>query len=264
MVVVNVIRGGLGNQLFQWSISKIMELKFDADVYMDTQYVGGGGGITSRKLELDQFSCIKYKILDNEGFDKYRQKPVVELNEGNFDIRTYKLSNEHSYRLMDYWQNVNYFEGYESEIKKDLSPDKKFLEDIYTKYPQLKNNSVSIHVRRTDYLSSNGYHPVQPISYYEKSLEIIGEYDNLFIFSDDIEWCEQNLKFKNQIFVKDNPSSYDIWMMSLCRHNIIANSSFSWWGAWLNENPNKKVVSPSHWFQWGGVPFMIPKNWIVI
>ena len=124
-----------------------------------------------------------------------------------------------------------------------------------------------MHIRRTDYTTSNGYHPVQTVEYYKKALEIIGEYDKLFIFSDDIEWCRNNLKFDNMIFIEGNTDIEDLYLISLCKHNIIANSSFSWWGAWLNKNPNKKVIAPSKWF--GDMANLnesdiVPEGWIRI
>ena len=264
MVIVNVIRGGVGNQLFQWAITKVMEIKFGAEIYMDLQHVSGGGGITHRTFDLNQFSNLKYKILDSDGSSKYFSKPIVEYNEGNFNINHTILDNEHSYRFLDYWQSYGYFEDYREYIINDLSYSEEIKQEILKKYPEINTNSVSLHVRRTDYVTSNGYHPVQPISYYERALEIIGDYDNVLVFSDDIEWCKENLNFKNQIFVEGNSVSFDIWAISLCKHNIIANSSFSWWGAWLNENENKIVITPGNWFGWGGVPYMHPKNWLVI
>ena len=105
-----------------------------------------------------------------------------------------------------------------------------------------------MHIRRTDYVTSNGYHPVQSIEYYKNALDIIGGYESLYVFSDDINWCKSNLRFKDMTFVQNSEDIDDLWMMSLCKNNIIANSSFSWWGAWLNDNPNKKIISPKMWF----------------
>jgi hypothetical protein len=85
-------------------------------------------------------------------------------------------------------------------------------------------------------------------SSYKDALDIIGYYDKLYILSDDIDWCKENLKFDNMVFVQNDSDVEDLWTMSLCKHNIIANSSFSWWGAWLNSNPDKIVVAPSKWF----------------
>ena len=96
---------------------------------------------------------------------------------------------------------------------------------------------------------------------------MIGDYKNIVVFSDDIPWCKENLIFDNIIFIEGNKDYEDLWLMSLCEHNIIANSSFSWWGAWLNENKNKKVVSPLNWFgQQSNTnqSDIVPESWIKI
>jgi hypothetical protein len=144
--------------------------------------------------------------------------------------------------LNGYWQSEKYFTEFEKIIRKELEID--FKLDI----PYIDTNSVSLHVRRSDYIDSNGYHPVQSISYYKNAIDYLSDYDHLFIFSDDIQWCKENLKFKNMIFMENFSDIQDMYVMSQCKNNIIANSSFSWWGAWLNNNPKKVVISPSKWF----------------
>ena len=96
--------------------------------------------------------------------------------------------------------------------------------------PFIDNNTTSVHIRRTDYINSNGYHPVQTLDYDKNAIDEIGDYDYLFVFSDDIDWCRNNLKFKNMIFMTGFSDIEDLYLMSMCRNNIIANSSFSWWG----------------------------------
>jgi hypothetical protein len=96
-------------------------------------------------------------------------------------------------------------------------------------------------------LNSNGHHPVQPISYFEDAIGLIGDYENIFIFSDDIKWCKENINFKNSIFVEGNTNIEDLWLMSLCTNNVISNSSFSWWSAYINNN-SKKIIYPKNWF----------------
>jgi hypothetical protein len=126
---------------------------------------------------------------------------------------------------------------------------------------------VSLHVRRTDYVTSNGYHPVQSIEYYKNAIDIIGDYDYIFVFSDDIQWCKDNLKFKNMVFMEGFSDIEDLHIMSLCQNNIIANSSFSWWGAWLNIHPEKKIIAPTNWFGEQAnlnTSDMIPSDWIKI
>jgi hypothetical protein len=266
MIIINIIRGGLGNQLFQWALTRQFEEKYNCEVLMDISNLNGTAGITDRYFELSQFPNLKYKILNQEGFSRYVQKPTKEFHEGTFNFNNYSLdlSDDMNYSFLGYWQNFNFINNISEIVKKELSCPYEKIEEFYSKYPALNSNTVSIHIRRTDYLTSNGFHPVQPISYYEKALEIIGEHDNVFIFSDDIQWCKDNLHFKNQTFIHGQTSSEDIWLMSLCKHNIIANSSFSWWGAWLNQNKDKKVIQPYHWFSTGHVPSLSPSDWIII
>jgi hypothetical protein len=166
--------------------------------------------------------------------------------------------------LNGFWQSENYFSNVSELIRQQLQPTTEILEKLKQ---HLNGKSVSLHVRRTDYVTSNGYHPVQTLEYYSKGLEIIGNYDQLLVFSDDINWCKENLKYDNILFIENQDNIEDLWLMSLCDHNIIANSSFSWWGAWLNQNQNKIVITPNNWF---GPQAnlnelnMIPDNWIKI
>ena len=118
---------------------------------------------------------------------------------------------------------------------------------IYSLYPDLKyNNSISLHVRRGDYLSKPDYHPVVSKSYFDKCLNLIGEYDRIYVFSDDKEWVRDNLNYDKMIIVDGLYDYEDIWMMSLCKTNIISNSSFSWWGGFLSKHT--QVYAPSVWF----------------
>ena len=117
------------------------------------------------------------------------------------------------------------------------------------KYPFLLNNTVSIHVRRGDYVHLPNHYPIQSVEYYQRAYEIIGDKNiNVVIVSDDISWCKENLSFNNTHFIENETNITDLYIMSLCKHNIMSNSTFSWWGAWLNNNPNKKVIQPSNWF----------------
>jgi hypothetical protein len=110
-------------------------------------------------------------------------------------------------------------------------------------------NHAFLHVRRGDYVQSPQHHPTQDVGYYLKALEIIGA-KNVYVFSDDIGWCNQNLSFGGYEWnYLDIDSPYvSMYLMTKCENNIICNSSFSWWGAWLNRNGNKKVISPIKWF----------------
>lgn len=151
--------------------------------------------------------------------------------------------------LSGYFQSSKYFEKNEHKIR-DL-----FLEtdDINTyiqnKYKNINfEKSASLHVRRGDYLKFPDTHPVCDKSYYDKALTLLNEeHESVLIFSNDQEWCKSNLEYENCIFIKDL-DYIEMYLMSKCKNNIIANSSFSWWAAWMNNNKNKKVIYPSRWF----------------
>ena len=137
---------------------------------------------------------------------------------------------------------VKQFKNVQEEVAKCLSPTDEFIDNH-----KVDKNTVSLHLRRTDYIGKDNYHPIPSMKYYEKALEMV-DHDNVYVFSDDIPWCKENLKFKNMTFIHNQNPIDDLWIMSLCGNNIIANSTFSWWAAWLNNNPDKKIIMPKKWF----------------
>jgi hypothetical protein len=139
---------------------------------------------------------------------------------------------------------------YRNEILELFKIDDETNQKLFNKYGEILNlDTCSIHVRRGDYLGLQNHHPIQPIEYYQKAINIIGEEKHFLIFSDDIKWCEENFSFlKNKTFVSENLDYEDLYLMSMCNNNILANSTFSWWGAWMNQNENKQVIIPSKWF----------------
>lgn len=226
-MIISKIQGGIGNQMFQYAYGRHLSQKYSTDLFLDTGFYNSNHTYTNRKFLLNNFDIeCKIKSRNNEHI-------IFET----FPFKEYNINSIKSYYIDGYWQSEKYFIESKEIIKKDFNLNKS---------PQIGN--TSIHVRRTDYVSSNGYHPVQTIKYYKDAVDHIGEYNKLLIFSDDINWCEENFNFKNMVFVKGNNEIEDLSLMSSCDHNIIANSSFSWWGAWLNDNPTKKIISPSKWF----------------
>lgn len=258
-MIISSIKGGLGNQLFQWSYGFYLSKKYSTDFYLDVSFYKNQRYSTKRFFSLDKFNNIKYNILPNQ---YYKNSIKVTDNFNYFDL---KYNKNFNYYLDGYWQSEKYFKEYENDIIKILSPDESFVEKINEKYKM--KNSLSIHIRRTDYLKHSDIHPIQEIDYYNKALDVIKDYNKIMIFSDDINWCKNNLNFENMIFIENNNDIEDMWIMSMCDNNIIANSSFSWWGAWLNKNKNKKVIAPSKWFgDKSGLNSsdIIPNNWIKI
>jgi len=145
--------------------------------------------------------------------------------------------------LLGYYQSEKYFLNCRDLVSSFFEFDPSLISISLDGY-------CSVHVRRTDYLKLNDYHPVQNMDYYNKSIDIMRScgVSKFMVFSDDIEWCKENFKGGDFIFSEGFSDIEDLARMSLCSHNIIANSSFSWWGAWLNKNENKKIIAPSNWF----------------
>ena len=176
---------------------------------------------------------------------------------------------------MGTWQSEKYFLNAKDEIKKQFVFKDELL-SLETKriLHQIKSCiSVSIHIRRGDYLSPqylNGFGGICTINYYKKAIEIIKKQflDSVFyIYTDDKNWVIENFQIENGKFVLHNIGSdswQDMFLMSNCKHNIIANSSFSWWGAWLNSNPDKIVIAPKIWWKYFEKDDVVPADWIRI
>ncbi len=245
-----------------------------------------------RKYELDNFK-INSKIAENKELDVYKSarskgllrfvyklvpsnSPKVNFySEKSFNFNKDVLKLPENTYLTGYWQSEKYFKDIEKIIRSEFE---------FRTGPKSENNltlrkirsvnSISVHVRRGDLVtnrSTNKYHGVCPINYYLTALKIISEKvknPHLFIFSDDIPWARRNFKLKLPAhFVENNQGdrSYeDLRLMQNCKHNIIANSSFSWWAAWLNLNENKTVITPKKWFndQSINTSDLIPQSWI--
>lgn len=232
--------GGIGNQLFQWAFAKSLSVTNNCSYILDDSHyeICNKHFYTLDRLPKLQDEC---KLSRDQSCDFRVIDPL------NY-VEIQNLPNDKTFYFDGYWQCEKYFKQHEDVIRSYLEPHGDIKERLLSRYGSKLNNSVSIHVRRTDYLDSNGFHPVADNNYYEKALESVGQIDNIFIFSDDLKWCKNTFKADNIVFAEGNSNVEDLWLMSMCSNNIIANSSYSWWGSWLNSNPNKTVVAPSKWF----------------
>jgi hypothetical protein len=241
---------GLGNMLFQ--IATISSLAKDNNAIATFPDIGR-----------PEYGSYSTSLLDKI----YIKPPNINLisnAESSFDYHDLKYIPNSIYK--GYFQSEKYFKHNRDYIL-NLFKNQNIIKQIQKLYPNISNNSISLHVRRGDYINLSEFHPLQTIDYYNQAIEFIGSYKNIFVFSDDIEWCKQNLTYDNMIFVEKQTDVFDLIAMSLCSNNIIANSTFSWWGAWLNENPNKVVIAPKNWF---GIKRnlddsnIVPESWIKI
>lgn len=186
---------------------------------------------------------------------------VTGYDEGDFtysSIPKYK-----NLILSGYFQSEKYFIEHEKEIRSFFSIPKETSKYLVDKYGDV-STYTSLHVRRGDYVNQPSHHPICSMDYYTQAIETIGAKDVL-IFSDDIDWCRTKFKGPGYIFVSGNLDYQDLYLMSMCKNNIIANSSFSWWGAWLCDSGI--VVAPSVWFG-NSIPHdtkdLYPSSWTVI
>ena len=288
------LNGGLGNQMFQYAFGKALATKHKTELLLDTsRLINDKTGITNRSFELDIFKIDKQqpRKTDTEKLKPlfYRIVNVLAFKAGFRGIQTSKYFIEKGFSfnssiekigkdcfLSGYWQSYRYFQSIESIIREEFLFEPTLDNTNKDRVIQMANkNSVSLHIRRNDFVN-NKYHDIHgtcSIEYYQKAAEYIAGKVNepfFFIFSDDMDWVRVNLNLNFPcVFVSGNigkQSYIDMQLMSQCKHNIIANSSFSWWGAWLNANPNKIIIAPSQWFadekMNAQTTDLIPKTWV--
>jgi hypothetical protein len=243
MIVVKIV-GGLGNQMFQYTLyRKFSELGREA--YYDSLQTKEHNG-----FELDKvFNIIPKPIVSLESIHNLK---VMGETFPKFNPAILLMDNIY---LEGNWQNINYFPD-QNNLRKEFSFKQELDEKNRGILEEIQNsNSVSIHVRKTDYGKYAGYiFQADWMNYYGIAVNYITKNIKerplkFFVFSDDIEWCKKNFMIP-VIFVENKKIDgwKDMLLMSNCKHNITANSTFSWWGAWLNKNENKIVTTPKRWF----------------
>ena len=174
-------------------------------------------------------------------------------------------------KLMGYFQSEKYFLNAEGKVRELFCFNDQIQANMNTKYQSLMHGgsvNCSIHVRRGDYIGNN-FHEVCHLDYYKDAISEMKRRVNIdmfVIFSDDIEWCKQNLQAENCVFMEGNSNVEDLYFMTQCNHHIICNSSFSWWGSWLNNKEGKTVIAPGKWFgdQSYDTKDILPESWIKI
>lgn len=277
---VNIISvlGGLGNQMFQYAFLYSLHIRYPKEKH----YIDLAGLNVCRAhngYELDRvFAVGKDKELPSfcrewiNGVPAEQIEYVVEQAASFYQCIGDTVCPVRI--LTGYWQTDLYFKGIEKEIRKVFRFPKMLLNEKTGKVAQEigKCLSVSIHIRRQDYLLPNSirmYGNICTLEYYDAALEMLCKQfpsDKLYIylFSDDPEWVKENVKYKNSRVIDWNhkeDSWQDMYLISLCRYHIIANSSFSWWGAWLDERRDKIVIAPNVWLSTRLTPDILPETW---
>jgi hypothetical protein len=238
-IISTRLMGGLGNMMFQIATAHSVAIRDNKEMICD---------IRDMQIPHKPYTFYTNNILRNVKFSN----DLINLNhmgEGGFHYTPIPKI-DGNVKLVGHFQSEKYFTNYKTEILKLFEIDDTTKNYLLEKYGVIINqDTCSIHIRRGDYLGLPTHHPTQSIDYYKNAIQIVGEKKHFLVFSDDIEWCKENFNFlNNKTFISDNKDYEDLYLMSLCKNNIIANSTFSWWGAWLNNNENKKVIIPSKWF----------------
>jgi hypothetical protein len=233
--------GRLGNQMFQYAM-----------LLGVSQKTGFTVAIPKEVHSLADCFKIKTKVYDIniDGQKIVNLAKRYQENNFHFEDTVFTAGDNIDYR--GNYQTDKYFKHCEALIREQFTFKDEIREASSKFINSLREHKelVSVHVRRGDYLDKQDYHPIQTVGWYETCFNKFDVNNATFvIFSDDIEWCKKNFSSKYDIKFSNLSSQYeDLCAMSLCDHNIIANSSFSWWGAWLNKSLAKKVVAPSKWF----------------
>lgn len=293
-MIISKLAGGLGNQMFQYAVGRTLSLKHKTNLMFDIRsFEHQSYTDAKRSFELSVFDVPgsiadktvlgglgepnKYKLAINKYFHlEINPYPENFIKEVGHEYHPDILELPDNAYLSGYWQSEKYFKDIGKTIINDFS---KRTSAISTKNATLKSEikkseSVSLHVRRTDYVTNpnaNSFHGTCDLAYYQSAMRYIEKKVQnpiYYVFSDDPDWTKQYIKGKyKMIYISHNlgrDAHEDLRLMSNCKHNIIANSSFSWWGAWLNQNSEKIVISPKSWFKDRSVNIndMILEEWV--
>lgn len=285
-MIIARIAGGLGNQMFQYALGKHLAIKNKTILKLDLTHLlnSNRNKFQPRNFQLSYFN-INTKIASNKEILKhtlpkirnryiyYLLKKIYSKNgmiiEKNSFFDQKILNTQNNSYICGHWICEKYFLDIQKIIRKEFTLKDTLHKKLMKRWGNiLKQNNVSIHIRRGDYLKLKHIYHTLEADYYIKALNIIKsrtDFSNIIIFSDDISWCRDNLKLETCIFVEEQSAYEDLYLMSLCNHNIISNSTFSWWGAWLNKYKNKIIIAPEKWFRKHNHCFdIIPQNWLKI
>lgn len=294
MIIVQLL-GGLGNQMFQYAAGRSLAIHLDTELKLDASQFDKTKTITPRRYSLASFAVretfastqdlLRVRMPSSRlhnflvgAYCAFSGRPVLAYKkEPHFHFDPDFFSTPDDAYLEGYWQSPRYFEKHADIIRKEFSlrHSPGAQNDLMAEKIR-QSEAVSIHIRRGDYISDPmtfQHHGVCPLDYYHFAIRLIREKcldPHFYIFSDDSDWVQQNLMMEvPHTYVTHNQNTNDaadLWLMSLCQHHIIANSSFSWWGAWLSDYKEKMIIAPKKWVndETLDTSDLIPPSWYSI
>jgi hypothetical protein len=297
MIVVN-LKGGLGNQMFQWALGRNLALRNNTDLKLDLRMlldrtphdnsVFRDYDLEIFKLEADFSTDKEFFGLNGSLWGRIQSKLIARffpsyldrlnkiVRESQYNFDSFILNTPDNHCIDGYWQSEKYFKEIESTIRSDFSFKNPIISESEIIAARIRNsNSICINVRRTDYVTI--HNAFIGTDYIQKGVKIIVEKiknPEFFVFSDDIQWCQENIKLDYPVhFIGHEHAGLKfgnyMQLMTLCRHMIIPNSSFAWWAAWLNQNPDKIIIAPKNWLNAEVLDEQInadrvPSGWITV
>jgi len=229
--------GRLGNQMFQIANAYAQSLRHNRQLVLPYAETSTSDYYDTVHRKLD---FIIPKAPD--------ATPAVHTINSTYHYTEYKPHDTLPTVFRGYFESEKFFKDHSENVKQLFGPTQEFIEEATRTYPQLVNGTNAvINVRRGDFLTFPTRHPVVTAGYLQKAYQMLPKVDTIFVVSDDIPWCRENIKFPNTVFVEYEPYKA-LWFLSLCQNFVISNSTFTWWGAYLSKNPNKTVIAPGVWF----------------
>lgn len=295
--VTVILKGGLGNQLFQYAMGRALSLRLGVPLSLDLSWFKEIQTTDGQTTTIRQYALVPYGLnVSTHDAVRYNGRlaslllrlskkvknciPACLVTDGvyqersfGFDSKIYSM--EPPISLDGYWQSHLYFDGIAEVLRQDLGQPQGLSEKTQAFVKQINStDSIAVHIRRGDYLSNqkaSATHGVCSVEYYKKGLEAVSiglSHPHCFVFSDEPEWARNNLHFAMPTTVVDingpEAAHEDLWLMSACDRFVIANSSLSWWAAWLSHSVKKVVVAPRQWFANGAIDTrdLIPSDWV--
>jgi len=260
------LKGGFGNQLFQYASGRALANQLACPFFVDTEWFSKPN--SNRKYKLPAIGLnatsndfTKSQRMGNKLASKVLGSKQYLTEPANNGYQPFACEASQQIYMDGYWQSEMYFADIRMQLLKDVNLDLIGKFRHATEFPS--EQTVAVHIRRGDYITQKSSQALS-IDYVNNAMAEFGNNHDFMFFSDDIEWCKETFTGNNIVFANNQSDLQDLKQMSQAAHNIIANSTFSWWSAWLNKNENQRVIAPQPWTSENTHKDILPKRWETI